>query len=533
MDIVPNRDETVASPEIPNESRIPVDRLVAWLWIVVAVGLLARLVRYLGCWPLWGDETALAINYATRGYSELARVLDIGQIAPVGFSWCVRTVVLLFGYNEFSLRFVPVIASMLVIPIVWSTARAIRPRWDWVFPPALIAVSYYQIRHAAEVKQYASDTFVTAVLLWLAIAAFGGRRWCRWALVLAVPLAIFSSLPSVFVAGGIGVAALSFVLSARSTSRWIWFFGYNAVVVASFAALYHFVLAAQFSEQGSGMASYWQAGFVDFSSPWAFLWWVGDAMTGAAFAMPFGGKNGGSVLSTFIFLVGVRRLWREGNREFLGVLMMTIVLALIASALHRYPFGGHARLMQYLAPLICIPIGVGIASCIERCVPTASRRQEWAVAVIGFLIVLGLSCVLRDVVRPYHGISARVKRDFARWFWQDYRHRGELRTANNAWRAGYVDITGRSVEYDCFRLLYGADVSVATEAVPDQVSGPVGLVIETVSPETDAASIARWHADLAGRFTIIAHERFPVNMAHNSLSEYHVIWVEPIDAVPP
>src|SRR5438067_244951 len=57
-------------------------------WIVpatmafVALGVLARLIRYLVDYPIWHDEAFLAVNFWDRDYADLLRPLDYGQVAP-------------------------------------------------------------------------------------------------------------------------------------------------------------------------------------------------------------------------------------------------------------------------------------------------------------------------------------------------------------------------------------------------------------------------------------------------------------------
>ncbi len=72
---------------------------------------------------------------------------------------------------------------------------------------AIFAVSFHPVRHAAEVKPYASDLLVSLVLLALAL------HWLRrpdrslglWRLVAFVPVAVALSHPALFIVGGVSL----------------------------------------------------------------------------------------------------------------------------------------------------------------------------------------------------------------------------------------------------------------------------------------------------------------------------------------
>ena len=78
----------------------------------MAFGVLLRVVRYLMQYPLWGDEAFLAANFIERGYLDLLRPLEYGQVSPLFFLWVERAMVGLLGFSEWSLRLVPTLAGV-------------------------------------------------------------------------------------------------------------------------------------------------------------------------------------------------------------------------------------------------------------------------------------------------------------------------------------------------------------------------------------------------------------------------------------
>src|SRR5262249_37438358 len=82
------------------------------IWAFVGLGLVLRAVTYAMRFPLWGDEAFVAATFISRGYRDLLQPLDYGQVCPLLFLWGELAVVKLFGFNEWSLRLLPTVASM-------------------------------------------------------------------------------------------------------------------------------------------------------------------------------------------------------------------------------------------------------------------------------------------------------------------------------------------------------------------------------------------------------------------------------------
>ncbi len=91
-------------------------------------------------------------------------------------------------------------------------------------------------------------------------------------------------------------------------------------------------------------------------------------------------------------------------------------LALGAAALHRYPYGMEARLMQFAAPSICLLGGQGFASILERVRIPRIRRRFWQVA-IGGLVACGVAPQVVSFLHPYRMLYDHQAREFARGFW--------------------------------------------------------------------------------------------------------------------
>jgi hypothetical protein len=401
----------VTSPSVDLEQRAYARTLRETLFLLIGVGVVIRIVRLILPSPIWGDEAMLALNFLNRDYLGLTHFLDNGQVAPVLFLWVERFVVHSLGTADWALRLVPFIASTGGLLLVWDFARRTVSPLAAVLAVGILAVSVWPVSMAATVKPYAGDLFWSALLLSLAARWYNrpDRLWPLFGLVATVPIALASSYPAVFVAGGISL----YLLVRARQERWLargMFLLFNLAMLATFVLTYAMVGQAQIDPTagttGSFMMWYWRNGFPPDSILQVPLWFI-ECNTGRMFAYPIGDANWGSSLTTLIFLVGIWQCWRDGNRSLLAVCLVPFFLNLIAAFLGKYPYAGCCRLSQHLAPAICLLVGVGWASLLER---FGFRRFEqvqlvrWAA---GFLIVLGTVGLIYRCVKVDHDPVAR------------------------------------------------------------------------------------------------------------------------------
>ena len=183
-----------------------------WLVLFLIFGVGLRVFRYALGLPLWVDEGFLGVNILDRGFRGLLQPMEYIQVAPLGFLWAERAMYQLFGMSEYIMRLIPTLAGIagLILFVVW--ARKTVDPLAATLAVAVFAVSDVAVRNAVELKPYGIDQLAGVVLLYLATSFLLDRKttWL-WCLVVATPIALFFSLPSVFVAGGIA-AALCFDL---------------------------------------------------------------------------------------------------------------------------------------------------------------------------------------------------------------------------------------------------------------------------------------------------------------------------------
>lgn len=375
-----------------------------WILLFVSLGVLWRVVRYALGFPLWGDETYLCISILHHDYAGLLREpLEYYQVAPLGFLWAQRAAFDLFGGGEYALRIVPLVAGLLTMLIFLRLARRqLGPRAAAI-SVGIFACSYAPVRHAVEAKPYATDLLIAALLIWIATRWIAAPRRALWPLsaTAVAALGVWCSFPAVFVAGGVGLTLL-WVLGREGNRRaWLLWLIYNAAVVGSFAGFYAAFAQGQSARSaGSWLEDYWLESFPPTSGVGAFLWWALKIHTGKMFAYPFGGSSFGSTGTTLFCIVGAIWMMRSGRGRLLLLLAAPALLTFIAALLHRYPYGGDARISLYLAPAICLTAGAGAAALIERI--RSQRARDAAGGAVGLLlIVVPLGGLALDMVNPY------------------------------------------------------------------------------------------------------------------------------------
>ena len=401
----------------PEASAAEPARWPRWLWIatlvLVVVGIAWRTVRYLQCFPIWGDEAFVCLNFLDRDYAGLLQPLRFSQVAPVLFLWSEYAVHQLLGGSELALRSLPFLAGVAAVGLFWRSARIALSPLAGALAVGILAVSYYPVRHSCEAKPYAFDLLAAVVMILLALKWISAPRRLSFsfALTLVLPVALGVSYPAVFVAGAISVALLPVIWRQPGWKVRGAYLLFNAVMIASFAGWYLLAGLNQYSSTHGAQNTQWDMWFAP-TDPWALIKWLAAAHTDNMFAYPLGGHNGGSVITTTLCLLGAWQLARSRRWEILLLLLSPFFLTLCAASLHRYPYGGSARVAQHLAPAICLLAGNGAAWCLTWLKPAASRRR-CVLAACALLAAIGAAGLFRDFAKPYKSEGDRIARRLA------------------------------------------------------------------------------------------------------------------------
>lgn len=379
----------------------------------VTLGLLWRGVRFALAFPIWQDEAYLNISIWRGDYeSLLSASLEYLQVAPLLFLWAQRLAMDFFGGGEYAIRLVPLLAGVAALLLFARLAWVRLGGLPAVFAIALFSGSYVLVRHTTEAKQYATDLLVALALLTLGLA-WVQQPACRRrtaAAALLAGAAVWASFPLVFVAGGVGLVLLAAAVSRRSARALLNTVLFGVVSGVSFLA-YYFSFAAELSRRAAGtwLEAYWSEGFPPTHSAAALCWWLLEVHTGKMMAYPLGGGGFASSGTLLLCVIGAIALWKRAgaaeaarnlSRAQLLMLLAPIVPALLAAMLHKYPYGGSARVCIYLAPTICLLAGAGTYRTLTL-LPRARTRDRATAVCMVLLMLLPVVGAVVDIAQPY------------------------------------------------------------------------------------------------------------------------------------
>ncbi|WP_010588152.1 ArnT family glycosyltransferase [Schlesneria paludicola] len=508
-------------------------RIIGWL---IGLGLLARVVRYYLCFPLWDDESFLCVNFISRSFAELLRPLDYHQVAPVLFLWIERALVKLFGFSEYALRLFPFVCSIASLFVFRRVAEKLLSGPALIFAIAMFAVSYPGIRYAAEAKPYGSDMFVSLVMLSCVVDWFQ-RRDSRILILLAVamPIVMGVSYPAVFAAGGMSLVVAAVLLTQHGSQReWLLWAVWNASLVASFVTWFSMVGRVQNGAEAEFMGAYWKENFPPIAQPWLVPYWLLKTHASDFLAYPFGGPKWASSLTLIVCLMGLWSLAKRRLILILGLLLAPAGLHLLAAALQKYPYGGHVKFSQHLAPMICCLGGVGLAQLQDWIAQGSESRNRGLIAICTLLVAVGGASIGRDLISPYKTRSDFRARAFAQSFWAGAHYAEEVVCVESDLGFNLVPDQHRELSW-CAHFICNRAIEVSRASLrPADVTKvsatrPLRCVLyRDARYSLDQDILNQWLADMQQDYELVAHESVPFpRMAKNDRS---LITMEHVDS---
>jgi hypothetical protein len=365
-------------------------------WIILGFGIILRLGQYVYNRSLTEGEAALAYNIVYRSYAELVKPLDFSQAAPVGFLMIQKFLVNTLGNNEYALRLFPLIAGILALFLFYEVAK--KSISTSAVPIALIlfAVGDYLIYFSSEVKQYSSDVALTLLLVLIVITMMQRRLAPQHIFLFGFlgALSFWFSHPALFTFGAAGIVLIMCVVRRRQWHALVWLSIAGALAAVSLAI--HYIASLDVLSKNAGLLETWQQTFVPFPpTSLADIQWYGYSFL-RVFKNPLGLSIYELFLTVLSFVAGII-IFYVHNKKILLIFLLPIVLTLIASHLHLYPFQG--RLLLFITPLMFLVITQGI-DYIRKCVTGRSK-------IIGSMLVV-LLLIHPVILAGYHLIKPRA-----------------------------------------------------------------------------------------------------------------------------
>lgn len=342
-----------------------------FLWIIICVGILLRLIRYLHNPSLGFDEAAIAGDIITRPFSELFYPSPtIEQTSPYGFVILVKLFSQLFGNSEYSLRLYPFLSGSVSMFLFYKVAKQYIKPSAVPFALGLFALSDPLIYYSADVKTYSCDVAITLLLFAAAWFIQANKVTTIKSILfgLAGAVAIWFSHPAAFVLAGVGI-----VLTVTSVYRKDWGrlgrLGSACVIwAASFLSCYVFFTSKLISSFGNTLV------FMDNNNAIMPLpptnlkdiqWYINTFFN--IFNYPAGITLTG--IAAMAFLVGGTIMYIEKREKFF-ILMLPAVFAFLASSIHMYAIQG--RIILFLVPSILLVLAEGLEYIREKTNPSSA-----------------------------------------------------------------------------------------------------------------------------------------------------------------
>lgn len=323
-------------------------------WFLVITGIILRLRQFLVGRSLWADEASLAYNLANRTFFGLTQPLDYEQGAPIGFLFIEKLFVTVLGNRDQIMRLFPLFSGIIALYLFYRIARAyVKGGPLAVF---LFASGWSLIYYSSEVKQYSSDVMTGLLLVFLAGRCLKENVQAKDFLLLGISgaVAIWISHPSAFILAGIGLALFVATMTGNPRVPVPWLAALAAMWIFSFGIEYFVSLRHLIADEY--LQSYWQKAFMPLP-PWGNLSWfvktyysvLLTSLTRTDLILILG--------IPLLVLIGVVSLFYR-ERIIALMLISPFFLALIASALQRYPFKD--RFVLFLVPFVLLLVAEGL-----------------------------------------------------------------------------------------------------------------------------------------------------------------------------
>jgi len=366
-------------------------------WIIIAVGILLRLIRYLHNPSFWFDESVYAVNIINRSITDfITPSLDYDQGQPLGFLVLVKMAIMLFGNNEYAFRLFPLIFGISSLFLFYRLAQRCLGKKAVLISLSLFAIVDTLVYYSTTQKAYSGDVFFTLLILNIAIDFRSGKSGIFPIVMYSFlgAAAIFISAPSVFVLAGVGTTMILFSAVRKEWPEFRRSLFLSSVWATIFVVYYVQYISGMAANISTGVAQMLklEGAYMPFPpTSLADLRWFMNLFF-EVFNHPAGLYLPGIAALTFI--IGCVSMWSH-RKEMFFLILSPNLFALFAAAVHEYPFKG--RLILFIVPSIFILISSGIENIMD--VTRKTSRILW-VCILVLLFIHPLTYAAYHTVAP-------------------------------------------------------------------------------------------------------------------------------------
>lgn len=375
--------------------------------VLIGLGISLRVWEYLGNRSYWLDEGSLLGNLTGKAVFDFSGAFSGDQLAPFGFIVIERCVDRLVGDSAYAMRLFPLLCGIAAVVLFSRLTKQTLAPGAALIALALFSLSSDLIYYSSELKQYSTD-LALSLLVTLAARDMLGRpvdlkSGVRLiALTVALPWLSFSSS---FVVAGAGATLLIQRLCRRRFREAAAFAVIGGLWGISFGLCYRATRAML--SQYTTMYIFWDFAFLPFpprdqEGLWKFGGILLDVFVNPLNMVAPVVPSVGVVVPILMLTLGGVSLWRR-DRALFSLLVLPVLLALVASAMKKYPF--HGRLILELVPNLFLPIAEG-----TEWVRLRSPARPWIyrtilIFLLTYPLTNGLAEGLNRTPRPFdiHG----------------------------------------------------------------------------------------------------------------------------------
>lgn len=216
--------------------------------LIIAAGILLRIVVYFQNNSLFIDEANIARNIYERDFAELTQPLNYEQYAPPVYLWIVKASTLIGGYSEYAYTFYSLVCGILALFFVYMLLKQFTGVSGIWYALLMLAAGPIYVRYSVELKQYISDLAVCTGLILLALRMdILNMRVARFILVwiLVGSVAIWLSMPAVFILAAAGIYYSALVITTRKYNAFLSLTVIAVTWLAQFMYYYYTILKPQ------------------------------------------------------------------------------------------------------------------------------------------------------------------------------------------------------------------------------------------------------------------------------------------------
>ena len=371
-----------------------VDHVLA---IVLAAGVLVvHNVGYMLSQPFWVDESWVAVS--TK--APLGSMKWITSSTPIGWTLLLRLVP---GGGQQDLRMLPLLACAGAVALAYYLGRALPlPRYAGVLTATAVLLAPSMLTQS-DLKQYTTEACVSVLILLL--VACIESRWTRPRLVAIGVVTAFGFLftnTSVIV-GFSAILALAIASLLRRDLRRL----SEVAVVFAASAVTSGLIYLLFHEQLNPL----------LTTNWGKKGFFMPTNAGLSGALRFIGHHWVLLMAVvgwdlwwlylLLALVGVASLVALGRPALAMTVPITVLVVIVASAAHKYPFGD-LRTSTFWIVLVSVLVAIGVATGIQ-----VVARRNVGVTLLCLAIFMGLLVVsvhtsIRTQLIPIEDVRSEV-----------------------------------------------------------------------------------------------------------------------------